>query len=296
MAAAAWAADASQGWGLLPPGGTLAALGGSIELSRSDNHVYHAGGALTDPYHHDRGSLVTMVVMLGERAEYEGGDLQFLESDGSFSTMRLDQGEAIVFPAHKYHSLSRVASGRRSVLIFEMGASAKLANEALESIPPLRDVGTCRVGGHGGEWPARGATELYPPGGTYHLDGGALRIVVSGRGCMQVHTARARFSAREEHGTAWSFGEAGLLRSLLRWLLLQSSLLEPWRQPADILRWQALLTRAEAAACDEATILTAQTQVSAYSFTHEDVTDWLASLGEATVERVAQELAAALGV
>ena len=58
--------------------------------------------------------------MLSSTREFEGGAFQTYEADGSMKSHPYEQGDAIVFPSHKYHSVAPILSGRRSVLITEL--------------------------------------------------------------------------------------------------------------------------------------------------------------------------------
>ena len=75
-------------------------------------HLHHT--------HYDAGSLLTIGIMLSSTHEFEGGAFQTYEADCSMKSHPYEQGDAIVFPSHKFHSVAPILSGRRSVLITEL--------------------------------------------------------------------------------------------------------------------------------------------------------------------------------
>lgn len=81
-------------------------------------HDCGAGAALDDPTHFDSGSVVTLDVCLREADA--GGHFLTLEPDGEMRRHAFERGDALVFPAYKYHSVSRVDRGVRRVLVLEL--------------------------------------------------------------------------------------------------------------------------------------------------------------------------------
>jgi len=78
------------------------------------------GGGLHTKHHCDHGSLVTIDILLSDPAEFEGGVLQTLEADGELHSHPWQQGDALVFLSHKYHSVSTLTRGKRNVLVCEL--------------------------------------------------------------------------------------------------------------------------------------------------------------------------------
>jgi hypothetical protein len=84
-------------------------------------HVCEPPAGLPQAMHHDHGSLLTIDIMLSEpSAEFQGGEFQTLEPDGSFSMHPMEKGDALVFVSHKPHSVRRLVSGERRVLVMEI--------------------------------------------------------------------------------------------------------------------------------------------------------------------------------
>ena len=99
-------------------------------------HTVLESGGLSDVYHHDNGSIITIDVMLSiPEIDFEGGKFQTIElneaisSNGSNPTSSsssymkdhvFNQGDVLFFPSHKYHNVSPVTSGRRQVLVIEL--------------------------------------------------------------------------------------------------------------------------------------------------------------------------------
>jgi len=77
-------------------------------------------GGLRTVRHCDQGSLVTVDVLLTDRADFEGGVLQTLEADGELLSHDWEAGDALVFLSHKYHSVSELTHGTRQVMVCEL--------------------------------------------------------------------------------------------------------------------------------------------------------------------------------
>lgn len=113
------AADKDE-WGLLDAAPVAMRCG--VPVARNiEMHTVYQDGALPDPDHFDSGSLWTIDVMLAQIDEdYDGGVVQTLGKDGQLISHRLDCGDALIFPSHKCHCVSRVTRGRRRVLVMEL--------------------------------------------------------------------------------------------------------------------------------------------------------------------------------
>ncbi|CAK0824401.1 unnamed protein product, partial [Prorocentrum cordatum] len=83
------------------------------------------GPGLPDSHHYDLDSLVTVDVMLSAPgADFRGGALSTLEPGGRPLVHELRQGDALVFAAHKFHSVGPVLAGCRRVLVAEFWRGA----------------------------------------------------------------------------------------------------------------------------------------------------------------------------
>ena len=111
--------DEQQGWGLLadPPS--------PPQLRCVELHTVGPGGALPERKHYDHGSLVTVDIMLSPTANFEGGTLQTLETDGTMLDAHFEKGDATVFVSHKYHCVAPVTAGKRQVLVAEVWAGVE---------------------------------------------------------------------------------------------------------------------------------------------------------------------------
>jgi len=88
-------------------------------------HDYdHEGGIdrLDNYEHRDGGSVYTLDILLDDPSEYDGGMLSLLQGENHIDCA-LQKGDAVIFPSHKVHNVSRVSNGRRRVLIFEFWLS-----------------------------------------------------------------------------------------------------------------------------------------------------------------------------
>lgn len=115
---AACHADASDGgWGLLRELRDPERL----QARCVEHHIVGPGGCLPDPHHSDEGSLLTIDVMLSRPGvDFEGGEFCTLEGVGEMREHEFSQGDALVFVSHKCHSVKRVRSGQREVLVMEI--------------------------------------------------------------------------------------------------------------------------------------------------------------------------------
>lgn len=87
----------------------------------AEYHRMGPGGELRDPRHYDLDSLVTVDVMLTRRGtDFEGGDFQTMETDGTLQKHAFELGDALLFVSHKRHCVGTVTSGERSVLVCEI--------------------------------------------------------------------------------------------------------------------------------------------------------------------------------
>ena len=121
---AAMLADA-QHWGICAEAET-ASNGGKVSTRCIEIHTAGPSGGLPHPMHYDNGSCVTIDVMLTE--PLAGGRFQTLElagggggDDGCTQDVHeFRRGDAVIFPSHKYHSVTPVEQGVRQVLIMEL--------------------------------------------------------------------------------------------------------------------------------------------------------------------------------
>ena len=93
----------------------------SLNLRCAEYHTVLPSGGLPMQKHHDRGSLITMDLMLSTPgADFEGGTFQTLEPDGALRRHAFDRGDALLFLSHKYHCVSPVTRGERTVFVSEL--------------------------------------------------------------------------------------------------------------------------------------------------------------------------------
>ncbi|GMH54769.1 hypothetical protein TrRE_jg8879 [Triparma retinervis] len=117
-------AEDSLSWGKwTDEGGPLFGFAGMATLSIRVAEVwtYDIGGGLTDQYHFDTDSIMTIVTLLSDPGDdFDGGDFQTYESDNSQLSYGMQKGDGVCFVSHKYHNISRVTRGRRKSLVVEL--------------------------------------------------------------------------------------------------------------------------------------------------------------------------------
>ena len=89
-------------------------------------------GGLHTKRHCDHGSLITIDILLSDLADIEGGVLQTLEVGDELRSHAWEQGDALVFLSHKYHSVSKLTRGTRNVMVCELW-------QGTENASPTRD-------------------------------------------------------------------------------------------------------------------------------------------------------------
>jgi hypothetical protein len=92
----------------------------SLSIRVVEHWTYGVGGGLVDPEHYDVDSILTIVGLLSEASDYEGGAFRTYESDGSHLTHTMDQGDVICFLSHKYHNITPLTKGVRKSLVMEL--------------------------------------------------------------------------------------------------------------------------------------------------------------------------------
>jgi hypothetical protein len=116
-------------------------VGGMVALSVRVVELweYDVGGGLVDRFHNDVDSVVTLVALLSDSSEFEGGVFRTYdpaggnhggngdggvqgdrEGDGMHTRHPMEQGDVICFVSHKYHNITPVISGQRRSLVFEL--------------------------------------------------------------------------------------------------------------------------------------------------------------------------------
>jgi hypothetical protein len=104
------------------PGPLHAITGGyeSLSIRLVETWSYEVGGGLFDPFHYDTDSAITLVALLSNNDEFEGGGFHTNEVDGQQLEHPMSQGDVICFVAHKYHNIAEVTKGRRRSMVIEL--------------------------------------------------------------------------------------------------------------------------------------------------------------------------------
>ena len=75
---------------------------------------------MIDDFHYDVDSVITIVALLNESGDYDGGDFRTYECDSSHSVHAMEKGDAVCFVSHKYHNITAVTRGFRKSLVVEL--------------------------------------------------------------------------------------------------------------------------------------------------------------------------------
>ena len=92
----------------------------SLSVRVVEHWEYEVGGGLQDDYHYDTDSVLTIVVLLSDASDFEGGTFRTFECDGTHMEHTMDQGDAICFISHKYHNIVPLTRGKRRSLVMEL--------------------------------------------------------------------------------------------------------------------------------------------------------------------------------
>ena len=111
-------ADSQAGWRLLADGDYRTRCVEYHENVSTGGGRVSTGAATAE--HYDAGSLVTLDLMLSPASAFAGGAFGTLEADGTMRPQRFEQGDAICFVSHKYHTVAPVTQGTREVLVIEV--------------------------------------------------------------------------------------------------------------------------------------------------------------------------------
>jgi len=140
---AAVEADQREGWGLFDE------CNCPFNVRCAEYHRQRApSAALPDKHHYDQDSLITVDIMLN--SGFQGGDFCTLDTTGHLSTHSFHQeGDAMIFVSHKYHSVRPITRGQRRVLVVEFwrGPARQCAHRCnmLAGTCPLESTGMTQV-------------------------------------------------------------------------------------------------------------------------------------------------------
>ena len=108
-------------WGLLAD--SEVAADGPMMARCVEYHEYATDERQYCASHYDAGSLFTADVMLSDVGEFSGGTMQTTSVDASgkesVTSHTFERGDCLVFLSHKAHSVTRILTGRRRVLVIE---------------------------------------------------------------------------------------------------------------------------------------------------------------------------------
>jgi hypothetical protein len=106
------------------PGGPLEDIHGDgvkgLSIRVIELWEYSVGGGLTDPYHYDTDSIITIVTLISDPEDFEGGNFRTFEVGDSHKTYDTGKGESVAFVSHKYHNITNLVRGCRKSLVMEL--------------------------------------------------------------------------------------------------------------------------------------------------------------------------------
>jgi hypothetical protein len=92
----------------------------SLSIRVAEHWEYSVGGGLDDPLHYDVDSVVTLVALLSDENDFEGGTFRTYEIDDTQLDHPMRQGDVICFLSHKYHNVVKVSRGTRRSFVMEL--------------------------------------------------------------------------------------------------------------------------------------------------------------------------------
>jgi hypothetical protein len=104
------------------PGPLYGIKGGvsSLSIRVVEHWKYKVGGGLVDNFHYDVDSAITIVSLLSNSNDYEGGLFRTYESDDTHLIHSMNQGDVICFISHKFHNITPLIRGVRKSLVLEL--------------------------------------------------------------------------------------------------------------------------------------------------------------------------------
>lgn len=92
----------------------------SLSVRVIEHWEYEVGGGLPDDLHYDTDSVLTLVALLSEASDFEGGTFRTFECDDNHLEHHLEKGDVICFLSHKYHNIVPLTKGVRKSLVMEL--------------------------------------------------------------------------------------------------------------------------------------------------------------------------------
>jgi hypothetical protein len=121
MAMQAWETDRWSGTPEKP--GPLSDIPGglsSLSIRVVEHWRYDVGGGLVDDYHYDTDSVITIVALLSDANDFDGGVFRTFECDDAHLDHPMSQGDVICFLSHKYHNVVALTRGIRKSMVIEL--------------------------------------------------------------------------------------------------------------------------------------------------------------------------------
>jgi tetratricopeptide (TPR) repeat protein len=92
----------------------------SLSIRVVEHWEYSVGGGLVDPFHYDVDSVLTIVALLVDPDEFEGGTFRTNELDDRQLEHPMHKGDVICFLSHKFHNIVPLTKGVRRSLVMEL--------------------------------------------------------------------------------------------------------------------------------------------------------------------------------
>ena len=92
----------------------------SLSVRVVEHWEYEVGGGLPDDYHYDTDSVLTLVALLSDASDFDGGTFRTFECDDTHLEHTMSQGDVICFLSHKYHNIVPLTRGVRKSLVMEL--------------------------------------------------------------------------------------------------------------------------------------------------------------------------------
>ena len=91
-----------------------------LRIRCAELHTYDVSGGLMSRGHRDRGSVLTMSVLLSDRSAMDGGEFLTWDAAGAKVVHDMDRGDAVLFHSEKTHNVATVTRGVRYSLVIEL--------------------------------------------------------------------------------------------------------------------------------------------------------------------------------
>lgn len=92
----------------------------SLSIRVVEHWEYQVGGGLMDDLHYDVDSVITIVALLSDKDDFDGGVFRTYEPGDEQLEHPMKQGDVVCFLSHKFHNITALTRGIRKSFVIEL--------------------------------------------------------------------------------------------------------------------------------------------------------------------------------